>query len=136
MASINSQFDENLERVKSRLKSLEDNLLQISRDITDVRSLIHKLEDSKIRFKETFMQGYETGLTWKDRYIPGGPFISTARPTPWSTDREKKAYEDSYRNHREYMIGFRAGIKQSRNELFMHPGVINYPDIGPEEIGA
>lgn len=64
--------------------------------------------------------GYETGLSWKDAYVPSGPWVHR-----WSNvgggsvvaahPEEYRAYCDAtVENHREWMAGWREGVEARR----------------------
>lgn len=89
---------------------------------------LFEIKDRKILFPETYRDGYTKGLTWSETYVPGGPFISIGRPNLFNNESYEK-YNAAYRNHREYMIGFKAGLIKAKNPLSENPALKFIPEV-------
>ncbi len=65
-----------------------------------------------------YRDGYETGFKWRSNYIPGGPYIFHT-----SNKNDLKFLElelESIENHKNYMAGFKAGLKLNRSSKVSH----------------
>lgn len=74
---------------------------------------------AELRSNEQYPEGYQTGLNWKDTYVPGGPCCFG----PKSSDSPKIAamFAKTVIAHRAWMLGFHEGYDKNPN-----PKIINY----------
>lgn len=68
-------------------------------------------EKANLRKLHSYLQGHETGLNWKESYIPGGPMTYGHRQgdTPVMT----KIVEESIIHSKAWHLGFREGNQKS-----------------------
>ena len=59
---------------------------------------------------KSYNDGYNTGYTWDANWMPGGPFVFTAKP--YESEAWKKECADSKLKHDEWMQGFKDGLKE------------------------
>lgn len=73
----------------------------------------------ELRSNDKYAEGYQTGLNWKDTYVPGGPCCFA----PKSSDSPKIAamFAKTVIAHRAWMLGFHEGYDKNPN-----PKIINY----------
>lgn len=60
--------------------------------------------------EESFQDGYNTGLAWKETYTPGGPWRFSAYSHESEAMQEKA--ERSQKIHDAWMAGFKAGLEK------------------------
>lgn len=58
------------------------------------------------KIKDSHERGYGVGQTWKDDYIPGGPYVYSGRNNPQMVEQDKA-------EHKAYMEGFREGLRHN-----------------------
>ena len=78
----------------------------------------------------SYMDGYETGLNWKEKYTPGGPWVHHRDPYGrHANDPDYIAYTNaSLENYNEWHRGFKDGrhlVEPTPNERD-HVAVLGY----------
>ncbi len=65
--------------------------------------------------EESYQNGYDTGFTWHDKWIPGGPWICPVGVL-LSPNKDWEDYcNQTKRNNAQWMKGFRDGRNDSGN---------------------
>ena len=53
-----------------------------------------------------YQDGYQTGLSWKNNWVPGGPWVCDGL-----NPRYKKMSEETKKENNEWQEGFRKGLE-------------------------
>lgn len=119
--------------LNAEIEGCNKKIRELSIRVDACKHELFEIKDRKILFPETYQDGYAKGLTWSETYIPGGPFISVQRPNLFNKESQDK-YEASYRNNREYLIGFKAGLVAAGNPLSKNPALGLIPEVPYESL--
>lgn len=63
---------------------------------------------------KSYLDGYQTGLSWKETYLPGGPWKYAAYEH--ESDRIKRMAHESQEAYRQWHDGFKAGLARNKNK--------------------
>lgn len=123
--NLSSKSDKDLIKLKHAYQELIWEVEEVQRtrklekETAENKSLVPEW-DKMLRL--AFLEGYHTGVTWKNSYVPGGPFIQLpCEPYEFHrTDMTHKEFNAraalSKIEHEEWMRGFYRG-KDYRDEL-------------------
>jgi len=62
-------------------------------------------------YSKGYKDGYSTGLTWEETYIPGGPWYYP--PRPHAQQKEIDNANASVENYKNWMAGFKRGLSEN-----------------------
>ncbi len=110
-------------RICGEVRSLQDEIAQIkqaaqlkamnNQKFTQNCENAAQARKTALRTHKSYGDGYEAGLSWKDSYVPGGPFCFSPRPED-SQDMREMANR-TLEAHKAWMLGFHEGYAKNLN---------------------